>query len=195
MEKFKTLGDVTRRIQKLLEDACEAENYLKNNDSQFARRTYIRSVFAYMEGTIWLLKQLIIQTVFQSKAVTNPLQLLSLAELALLSDVSYDLKDNGEPYEQPKFLPTSKNLRLTVSVLNRFTGGSIDLQTNSTTWNRFNQTIQVRNRITHPKNAGEIDITNEENQHAIEVCNWFNSIAQSCIEAFHNACKKRPPKN
>ena len=190
MEIFKTLGDVTRRIQKLLEDACEAENYLKNNNSQFAKRAYIRSTFAYMEGTIWLFKQLIVQTVFQSKAVTNPLRLLSIAELGLLSDVSYDLKDNGESYEQQKFLPISKNLRFTVSIMNRFTRGSIDLQTDSKTWDHFNKTIKVRNRITHPKNAGEIDITDEEIQHATEVCNWFNGISDNCVEAFHKSFKK-----
>ena len=190
MEKFGTLGDVARRIRKLLEDACAVEHYLNDNNSQFARRTYIRSTFAYMEGTIWILKQLIIQVVSQSKAVTNPLQLLSLAELALLSDISYNLKENGEPYEQPKFLPMQKNLRLTVNVFNRLIHSSIDLQTNSTIWNRFNQIIQVRNRITHPKNVGDIDITDEEIQHAIEVCNWFNGISENCIEAFHNSFKK-----
>lgn len=103
MEKFKTLGDVTQRIQKLLEDACEAENYLKNNNSQFAKRAYIRSTFAYMEGTIWLFKQLIVQTVFQSKAVINPLRLLSIAELGLLSDVSYDLKDTANHTNSKNF--------------------------------------------------------------------------------------------
>jgi hypothetical protein len=191
MEKIKTLGDVARRIQELLKDACEAENYLKNNNSQFAKRAYIRSIFAYMEGTIWIFKQLIVQTVFQSKAVTNPLRLLSIAELGLLSDVSYDLKDNGEPYEQQKFLPISKNLRFTVGIMNRFTHSSIDLQTNSKTWDRFNKTIKIRNRITHPKNTGEIDITDEEIKHAIEVCNWFNGISQNCIEAFHKSFQKK----
>lgn len=75
--------------------------------------------------------------------------------------------------------------------MNRFTHGSIDLQTDSKTWDRFNKTIKVRNRITHPKNAGEIDITDEEIQHATEVCNWFNSISQNCIEAFHKSFQKR----
>jgi hypothetical protein len=195
MEKFKTLGDVTRRIQKLLEDACEAEKFLKSNGSQFARRAYIRSTFAYMEGTIWLLKQMIVQTVFQSKAVANPLRILSIAELGLLSDVSYDLKDNGEPYEQQKFLPLPKNLRFTIIVLNRFGGSSIDLKTDSAIWNHFKQAIQVRHRITHPKNAGEIDITDDEIHHAIEVCNWFIGISKDCIEAFHKRFQKQRPKD
>jgi len=194
MENLKTLGDVSRRIRKLLEDASEAENFLENNNSQFAKRAHIRSAFAYMEGSVWLFKQLIVQTVFQSKAVTNPLHLLSIAELGLLSDVSYDLKDNGEPYEQQKFLPLTKNLRFTMSVMSRFTGYSIDLQTNSKTWDRFNKTIKVRNRITHPKNAEEIDMTDEEIQHATEVCNWFNCISKGCIEAFHKNFDEQQPK-
>ncbi|MGH7990946.1 MAG: hypothetical protein ACREDS_12250 [Limisphaerales bacterium] len=191
MEKFKTLGDVSRRIQKLLEDACAAENYLRNNDSQFARRAYIRSTFAYMEGTVWLLKQLILQTTFQSKAITNPLNYLSPSELALLSDISYDVKDNGESYEQPKFLPLNKNLRFTMNVLNRFTSSSVKLETDSKIWSRFNQMLKVRHRITHPKNSEEIDITNTEIQHAIEVCRWFNGISKNSLEAFHNAFKRR----
>jgi hypothetical protein len=38
MEKFKTLGDVTQGIYKLLEDTSAAEKYLEQSDSQFARR-------------------------------------------------------------------------------------------------------------------------------------------------------------
>jgi hypothetical protein len=187
MEKFETFGDVTRRIQKLLEDAREAENYLKNNDSQFARRAYIRSFFAYMEGTVWLLKQLIFQTVFQSKSIGYFLEKekMSLADFALLSDKSFDLKDNGEACEQQKFLPFLKNLQFAVKIMERFTETPIDLKTDSVTWSHFIQTIKIRNRITHPKIAAEIDITDKEIKHAIEVCTWFNSIVKCCVEAFH----------
>lgn len=185
------MGDVTRRICKLLEDASAAEKYLKDNETQFARRAYVRSVFAYMEGTVWLLKQLIIQSVFQSKVVANPLHVLSLAELALLSDVSYDVKDSGEPFEKQKFLPLPKNLRLTVSVINRLNKSSIDLVIDPKPWARFKKSLQVRHRITHPKSAAEIDIKDEEILEAIEVCGWFNGVSRDCLEAFAKRFQKK----
>jgi hypothetical protein len=54
-------GDFTDRLMPLLEDANVAETLLDTDDSQFNRRAYVRSVFAMIEGTVWILKQLVLE--------------------------------------------------------------------------------------------------------------------------------------
>ncbi|HYU52497.1 MAG TPA: hypothetical protein VEK37_06110, partial [Gemmatimonadaceae bacterium] len=83
------LRDIIEPITKLLDDAHAAETHLEQNDSQFARRAYVRSVFSSLEGIIWLLKQVCLTLQSASSSRIDP------AEFALLQDQSYDLKNNG----------------------------------------------------------------------------------------------------
>ena len=51
------LGEIKNRLMPMLEDAHWAENALEIEDNQFTRRAYIRSLFAQIEGSIWVMKQ------------------------------------------------------------------------------------------------------------------------------------------
>lgn len=86
------IRDITQPIIMLIDDSHAAETYLEGNDSQFARRAYIRSIFASLEGIVWLLKQACLKV----PNVSGPRE-FDPAEFALLQDQSYDLKNNGEP--------------------------------------------------------------------------------------------------
>lgn len=108
------LRDIQEPMLKLLEDAGEAEVLLEKEDTQFFRRAYIRSIFASIEGTIWLIKQ----TCLKAKS-SNGIRRMSVAEYAMLAEQSYDLKANGETSIQTKFLRLSDNLRFTIKVVNR----------------------------------------------------------------------------
>jgi hypothetical protein len=183
-----TIGDFAVPLRKLLEDATAAEEYLEQQDSQFARRAYIRSVFAYVEGTVWLIKQTCLRAVVESKVSA-----LSLPEQALLADVVYDLKSNGEPYEQQKFLRLPDNLRFAVRVVNRLCHSSVDLEVGSVRWERFLKVLDTRHQITHPKNATGIDVADEEIKLAIEACGWFNETMQKIYQAFEDSGKQHGP--
>ena len=98
----------------LLEDAAEAESNLdKNPTSQFARRTYIRTIFSCVEGTVWVLKDVC----FKAKP-TSGKRTMSVAEFSLLKEVSYELKNNGEIGTSAKFLRLPDNIRFTFKTIN-----------------------------------------------------------------------------
>lgn len=183
-----TLRDLAVPLKKLLEDATAAEAYLGQQDSQFARRAYIRSVFAYVEGTVWLIKQTCLRAVRESKGPG-----LSLPEQALLADVVYDLKSTGEPYEQQKFLRLPDNLRFAVRVVNRLCHSAVDLEVGTVGWDRFLKALETRHRITHPKDAAGIDVADEEVKLAIEVCGWFNGTMEKIYQAFEDSSKGHGP--
>ena len=172
------LGDIKDRLMPMLDDAHWAEKALDVEDNQYTRRAYIRSLFALIEGTIWVLKQ----TVLHAPIKEGNVKKLSAAEYALLSDKTYDLKSNGQPKEQSKFLKLPENIRFTFLVVEKYFGIEIDLEVGSGPWNKFLEAQQVRNRITHPKTPSEFGVSDSEISACKVACSWFNEL----IAAFFN---------
>jgi hypothetical protein len=179
------LGDIQKPLLKLLYDAGEAETFLEANDSQFARRSYVRTLFVYVEGAIWLLKQVCLK----GKS-PGGVRRIKPAEYAILSDESYDLKNNGETVVQTKFLRLPENVRFCIKVFNRLFESEIDLGVGTTKWEGFLIALKIRHRITHPRNVSEFDISDNE----IELCKgvllWFNDMIHGCFQAMLEVSKR-----
>src|SRR5688572_30645255 len=179
------LGDIKAPMIKLLDDAEAAETYLDQADSQFARRAYIRSIFASLEGIVWLLKQVCLKV----PNISGPRR-LDPVEYALLQDLSYDLKNNGEISVQTKFLRLSDNVRFTFRVFNRLFKANVDLGVSGASWPAFLRALDVRHRITHPKKVEELDITDEEIKLCREVSGWFNEIIHAAFTTIMAASQR-----
>jgi len=63
------LGEITDRLMPIREDAHWAEDALDKEDNQFTRRAYIRSLFAMIEGSILVLKQVVLHAPVQQSKV------------------------------------------------------------------------------------------------------------------------------
>lgn len=165
------LNDLRKPLLLLLDDAHAAEELLELSDGQFQRRAYVRSTIAVIEGTIWLLKRTCL-----GASDPNKSRRLSIAEFAMLSDQTYELKRNGEVRTSTKFLKLADNLRFTIKTCNRLFGCNLDLQVGDAAWDRFLNTVEVRNRITHPKVVADFDIADREIEDCKQVVEWFNVI-------------------
>ena len=170
------LRDIINPLTVLLDDAHAAEALLDATDGQFERRAYVRSTMAMIEGTIWLLKQTCLKA-----SDPNRSRRLAVAELAMLSDQTYDLKSNGEVRTTTKFLKLPDNLRFTVNTCNRLFGCNLNLQAGDASWNRFLETVAVRNRIMHPKVIADFEINNQEIDNCKQVVSWFNTMIHEFI--------------
>jgi len=179
------LKDIMNPLFVLLEDAHSAEQFLDENDTQFTRRAYIRSIFAYIEGTVWILKQ----TCLKAKPISGNKR-ISLAEHALLSEETYELKSNGEPKTQTKFLRLPDNLKFTFGLINKLFKTSIDLGVGKKEWDNFLKALEIRHRITHPKESQAFEISDKEIQICKEVCSWFNELVHACFERISQISKK-----
>lgn len=171
------MRDIKEPMLKLLEDAAEAEALLDEKDTQFFRRAYIRSIFALIEGTIWLIKQVCLKA-----KPHRGHRFIDVAEYALLTDQSYELKNNGEPSVQTKYLKLPDNLRFTAKVVQRLFQATLDLGVGTTKWENFLKSVRVRNRITHPKTAEELTIKDDEISLCKEVSSWFNDLVYAFFQ-------------
>lgn len=175
-----TIGEVRQQIVPMLEDTNWAERQMEREDCQYTRRAYVRSVFAMIEGTLWVLKQ----TVLNAPAASDGKKPFTLAEYALLSETTFHLKNNGEPTETPKFLRLPDNIRFTFAVISKYFGRELEVGVRTSSWQDFLASHAVRNRITHPKNPGEFEVTDAE----ILVCKrttaWFYRLVLAVFDSF-----------
>jgi hypothetical protein len=178
--------DIKDRLMPMIDDAHWAEQALDKEDNQFTRRAYIRSMFAMIEGSIWVLKQ----TVLHAPTADGKPKRLSIAEYALLSDKSFELKNNGETKEQTKYLKLPENFKFTFNILSKSFGIKFDLGIGSTAWQNFLKAQEIRNRITHPKTAAEFEVSNAEILVCTEACSWFNELIANFFNGLTSNLKK-----
>ena len=175
------IGTIKNGLEPLLDDAFEAEKFLaENKDSQFFRRLYIRTVFAYIEGSIWILKQVCLN----AKSSTGQKRKISLSEYSILSEETYDLKNNGNIKTVSKNLNLLDNIKFTFKTINKLFVGNIDIGTGTKSWDNLIDAKKIRNRITHPKSEKEMFVENNEIEICEEVCSWFNLLVKECFDTF-----------
>ncbi|MBD2701857.1 hypothetical protein IC229_14500 [Spirosoma sp. BT702] len=171
-----TFRDLRDAYLSLLEDSALAELLLETVDIPFHRRTYIRTIFASIEGSIWLMKQVCLVA---EKSPDSPE--MPVSEYLLLSETDYSLKSNGDVRQQAKFLPLTDNLQFVAKVLNYRHSAGINLGVGTKGWENFQEAIKIRNRITHPKSSDDYAITDTEMQLCIKVSHWFNDLTKTFL--------------
>lgn len=172
------LEDLEKPLLALSDDVDRAEKEMVVNDDSYSRRNYIRALSAMIEGTIYILKRTVLLA-----ASTGP-GALSIAELALLKEESFYLTDNGVPKVQKKYTKTSDNLLFTKSCLEKAFGYSLDLNATPDNLKEFKQAISIRNRITHPKELHEFEVSKEESELARRVYQWFGTFVADWFRQF-----------
>ncbi|WP_020606532.1 hypothetical protein [Spirosoma spitsbergense] len=170
---FRDLGDA---YLNLLHDSALAELLLETADVPFHRRTYIRTIFASIEGCVWIMKQVCLYAEKSPDAPEMP-----ISEYLLLSETEYSLKSNGDIREQARFLSLNDNLQFVTKVVNYRHSAGIELGVGTKAWQNFQDAIKIRNRITHPKSSDDVTITDTEMQLCIGVSHWFNGLTKTFL--------------
>jgi hypothetical protein len=134
-------------------------------DSQ-QRRSFVRSVFALVEGMTYASKQKILDK-YGPK--------LSPAEIALITEESFDLDDGGTSKTRPLFLPLAKNVRFMFDLLIRFWEIPLEIKVGGPGWQGFLAAIQVRNRLTHPKQSSDLTVSDDDLKNVHAAYRWFSA--------------------
>lgn len=171
----------------LLQDLSADIQVATKAASQTQRRSVVRSGFAAVEGLVHFMKETILDDLH-----LNP-GLHSLAEVAMLREEMYAVDRNGEVQTQPKFIPTDANLRFTIKMWCRGTNdGALDLSGRG--WQAFKSSLEVRNRLAHPKRSSDLTVTGPEMRAFIEGLIWFlQTVTEKVSEVLEIA--RVPPAN
>jgi len=156
---------------------------------QQIRRAHLRAVFVHFEAIIFQVKQLALV-----RGEMSGLR-FSACELSLLREEEHSLNDKGEPTSRPARLRLSDNFKFATKLFSSAYCCSYCPDYGSHKWESFQRAQKIRNRVTHPKTAAHLEISDQELQVIDEAFDW---VYDWHLELFKNACliakghRKRP---
>lgn len=159
----------------LYDDVQRSRNLLEKEDSQFARRSYLRALSAWYELTLSDLREK------TAKLLVDRFELWgewNLHEINPLLDEFSNLSGNGNLHLTPNRQPFLSLVAYTLKTFAKLTGYSGDVLSDHR-WLSFQETIRIRHRITHPKFHSSIEITDDELKTIDEGRAWWDEILRS----------------
>jgi hypothetical protein len=148
--------------------ACRAA---PDHNTQLGRRQYARTVFAAVEGAIYVFKQLVLHEV-EDRGLH-----LSSGEELFLEEVEYRLNDRGEVERQRAKITFINNLKFSFRLFAQVHGLKLQLQTGGDGWCALKESIKVRDRLAHPKRVEDLTVTDDEFRKLNKAYYWFASTA------------------
>lgn len=159
------------------------------NSSEIKKRIFTRSVFSFVEGVLYVLRQI---------CLSKP-ECLTHEEHLLLKETTASIDDRGIARSIPIFSPTDKSTRFVFRVFQTVfdIGWSPDYSGEG--WKSFQTGLKVRNRIVHPKSVESLNITSEEFTAVTHAHLWFSVNSMTLLMAntlndFKSSYVKVPPK-
>jgi hypothetical protein len=157
--------------------------------NQFIRRSLTRSAFAYFEGSLFYFKQSIagLKLVQYFQKMRSDKDCFEISpHTGFLGDYKYQLNDKGEIKKTVAFIPFETNLIYTFKEASETYFSSYKIDKNKTGWKVMMRAKKIRNRITHPKSAAEMEINDSEIQFVIEAANWFESAVNELLDGIES---------
>lgn len=155
-------------FKELDSDVATAYSLLeKDRQSQYLRRCVVRTIYSYIDAVIEIIKHEVRATLRKSKTET----LLTKAEQELIGSV-YLI----DPSRENKIINLVQNTKRTFRLAKKvWSLDDFTLYTDGQEFESFLQSKDLRNRLTHPKNYYDIQVTDEDMHHHSVAFYWIQS--------------------
>lgn len=162
-------------VRILLGDVSAAMQRYDTIPSQQHRRELIRSAFAAIEGYVWLYREHVVEA-------ARLLDKLDFDEGVALSELNYQISEQGKVITQPRFVSLLAIVRLTTRIATRLTP-DLDVRFDTADWHHLQKAGTVRNRITHPKSKEDLQLTGDDAATCLNAFFWLLEISTKAMEA------------
>ena len=155
----------TTFIGMLAYDVLVALERREVDDNQTSRRDFIRTLFAAVEGSVWLFREHV-------RSIADDLDELSPMLAMAINENSYSVGENGKLIEQQRHIPMLSMIRLVTNLAKKLSS-DLDADFSGDGWIDLKRTIAIRNRITHPKSITDLNITSDDTKTAWSGLIWL----------------------
>ena len=221
MKSPQDLGNLVEQTVEILKaDVDRNLDQLEGRDVFWARG-FVRAVFAYIEGLISTLrlKALLTNVAVQANLAKEPIELtkgggfatlvpdvarhvekiqrgagFTPAETLLLKEWTFRLDDNGEiKYEKAK-LSLASHLQFAFGMYAKAGGVKYALPKGEAGWEKLRLSIRIRDRITHPKRASDLNVTQDEAKTVMAAYVWIWECQAELLKLFkEKQASEKPP--
>lgn len=136
-------------------------------DYEYHARQLIRAIFAYIEAVTFSVKAWSAGYCMDNNIEITP------QERYFATDTEYDLNDRGEVIETVAKISLARNIRFAISIHRRAHGVSEPFNASIKWWSCMKKAIRVRDRLTHPKLPGDLDVSGEDILDALKAKTGF----------------------
>jgi len=149
---------------------------------QFLARTVLKGHLALIEAMMFQLKQVIL-----SMGDDKLFNQLEPVEVLALKDQSYEVQSNGKTKLRPKHHKFQANLTFTFAIFSKTLAPEYKMN-KVNGWSDLLDVVEIRNRMTHPKNSESLVVSRDEWEKLIRAATWFNTEVNALMECFreHN---------
>jgi hypothetical protein len=154
-----------------IHDLDVARERLRSPGEEFDRKSFVRAVFAYIEGLTSARKDIALR---YASVNGGPVE-WSRAELALALEEKYELTNSGEAKERSRQPPrgTAQNVLFGFRLAARVARRNWKPDLNSPGYKNFDLALEIRNRITHPPTIPDSRVTQEDVDIVQRGLEWF----------------------
>lgn len=159
--------DELKRVYRVLSDDLDAALKIGRADpSQFSHRTLFRSYFAFVEGLSFQLRQVTLASLGETDVLTS-------AEISLLREERFQLDRKGTPESRENYQSFLPNLLFSIRCYVKNHGATYLPDLGNNGWESMRKAVEIRDRLTHPKSAPGLEVTNEDSRHLAAAAAWW----------------------
>ncbi len=153
-------------------------------DKDIIRRSYVRSVFAFIEGYTYGFKQISLRISEESGGIK-----LSPEEIVALREIEVSIDDKGNIKERPKFIPAKNSVVFSISSIVKQHEADFNLDKGGG-WNDYQTALKIRDRLMHPKNHRDLNVTDIELSQVKNAYEWFTVELRRLSESIMEVGRK-----
>ena len=159
-ELMEQLGEDCNRCHAMLVECIDAGEAAEDGGTyaeyEFFARQLIRAVFAYIEATTFSVKAWSAGRCIELDLEITP------QERYFATDTEYELNHQGEVVETIAKISLARNIRFAIALNRRAHGVTEPFDASVEWWSRLREAIRVRDRLTHPKLPGDLDVSGDD---------------------------------
>ncbi len=142
-------------------------------EEQLLRRALVRAIFAEIEAETYLMKQKALSRDGQPGVSFKP------KDLAKLKDEKYDPAAQPRAKADKNYMKFADNIKFAFKKLAFAYSKNYTLDVENQGWNSLTKSIEVRDRLVHPKKVEDLTVSDAELARVKEAHNWFSTTVPS----------------
>lgn len=159
-ELMEQLGDDCDRCHAMLVECIDrgevADDGAVHADYEFYARQLIRAAFAYIEAVTFSVKARSAGRCMEQGIDITP------QERYFATDTEYEINEKGEVVETVAKISLARNIRFALAINRKAHGMAEPFDASVEWWSCLRDAIRIRDRLTHPKMPGDLDVSGDD---------------------------------
>jgi hypothetical protein len=191
IETYKNFLQITDVLE---EDIRLARTQCQQTISEYSKRVLIKTIFTFFEGHLYAFKQAILAFEY----ILNPwknlvpgakesrMVLFTEEERAMLEEFTFAMDSGGKARKRDYYPKFEDNIKFTVQIFYKAIQQQGKVEFNEG-WEQLMKAQGIRNRVTHPKTAEALKISDKEMETVIAGHNWYRETNSRMLKSLRES--------